>query len=136
MKRLGVSKRGYESIIITQVTQVVFALMFFIVLFFFAKNSITGLSSYEEVLSKKIALIIDGASPGSVFYINIEKGLKFAKEAGVDCTQAACVYLDEQSGEVIVSFGSGPSYKYKYFSEFDVKLILNNGQLVIRVGEK
>jgi len=140
MKRMIVSKRASEAIAIPTLAQIILAILFVSVFFLFASQTISGRAVYEEIYAKKIALVLDGALPGTVFQLDISDALSHMKEKGY-CGQSSeknnCFFIDETRKAVVVSLGAGGTpYRYAYFSDYNFKLIKNENILIISVEAK
>jgi len=96
-----------------------------------------GASFYEQVYSKKIALIIDKAEPGMKIELDVLDMIKIAEKNDFN----ARVDIDNNLNKVVVRLSEGKGYSFYFFNNVDVvwSLDSNNGDLYLEIigdGEK
>jgi len=102
-------------------------IVFFSVLFFWVARVGSGVEIKEQVYAKQIALLIDGAKPGTNLTLDISEMYEVARENRFD---GKIVDIDYESNEVIVQLEDGGGYRFQYFSE------LNSGAVALSKTEK
>lgn len=107
-------------------------IIFFVILLSFVYNSGSRAFVYEESYAKQIVSLIDNGKPGMNILVNFEKGIETGKKNGVE-KDFFVVYPYENKIKVKLS---GNGYSYKYFSDYDVKLELQDNLLLIKIGER
>lgn len=106
-------------------------IIFFVILLSFVYNSGSRAFVYEESYAKQIVSLIDNGKPGMNILVNFEKGIEVGKNNGVQ-KDFFIVYPEEN--KIKVRF-SNNGYSYRYFSDYDVKLELQDNLLLIKIGE-
>lgn len=126
------NKRGEigEVIGLEETIFLILNIAFFAILLIFIYNAGSRAFVYEESYAKQIVSIIDNAKPGINVLIDISDGLKVGKENGVTEFK-----VNNENNLVEVRL-SRNGYSYNYFSDYDVQLELQDGLLLIKVGEK
>lgn len=105
-------------------------IIFFVIMLIFVYNSGSRAFVYEESYAKQIVSLIDNGKPGMNILVNFEKGIEIGKNNGVE-KDFFIVYPEENKIKVKLS-SSG--YSYRYFSDYDVKLELQDNLLLIKIG--
>jgi hypothetical protein len=108
-------------------------LVFFVILLTFVYNAGSRAFVYEESYAKQIVSIIDNAKPGMNILLDVGKGLEVGKKNGIDVNNTFRV--DDNENKIMVRLSSN-GYSYKYFSDYDVKLSLQDNLLLISIGGK
>lgn len=123
-------KRGSaESVSWPEIMWIILFIVFMSVFFIFIKNSIGGASVYEELYAKKIALIIDGAKPGSDIKLDVTDAVNLAKKLkkSPDRARNESFSINKDKNYVKVSLGSGMGgYLYYYFSDCNISITKPN----------
>lgn len=108
-------------------------IIFFVILLSFVYNAGSRAFIYEESYAKQIASIIDNSKPGMNVLLDVSKGLEAGRKNGISFDNV--FRIDSNENKIIVKLSSN-GYSYKYFSDYDVKLSLQDNLLLISVGEK
>jgi hypothetical protein len=118
------SKRGSENIYMPEVIGIILASIIFFSGVFYIQKVASGASAYEEIYSKKIALILDSAKPGTVAFLNISEPLKIAKKNNYDCTAEIKKCFSVNENKILVRLNSAQTsgVSYAYFSSYSVGL--------------
>lgn len=111
-------KRG-QSETFPIIAYIVLAIMILIPLLFFVNSSVHGTRIKEQILAKQIALLINGAEPGTEIRIP---------------SNSMGVTIDGQTMTVKAERSSG--YEYSFFSDNKIELSFEGDILVINIGEK
>lgn len=113
---------------------IVVFLIVFVSSMVFIKKTISGASIMENVYAKKIALIIDGARPGSVFILNVSDAIEIAEKNKIKCSVSSCFKVENNSVQVKLSNEKGDGHIF--FSSYNVNLQLNSDNtLIINVND-
>ena len=108
-------------------------IIFFVILLSFAYNAGSRAFVYEESYAKQIVSIIDNSKPGMNILLDVKEGLEVGKENGIKLEDT--FKIDDKENKVMVRLSSN-GYMYNYFSDYDVKLSLQDNLLLISIGEK
>ena len=108
-------------------------LVFFVILLSFVYIAGSRAFVYEESYAKQIVSIIDNAKPGMNILLDVKNGLDAGRKNGINLDNAFSIKEDEN--KIIVKL-SRKGYSYKYFSDYDVNLSLQDNLLLINMGEK
>ena len=108
-------------------------LVFFVILLTFVYNAGSRAFVYEESYAKQIVSIVDNAKPGINVLLDVSKGLEVGRKNGIVVNNNFRV--DNNENKIMVRLSSN-GYSYKYFSDYDVKLSLQDNLLLISIGEK
>jgi hypothetical protein len=138
------NKRGSANAIAwPEITYLILFLVFAFILLVFAKNSIGGASINEEIYAKKIALIIDGARPGTDITLDVTDAYNIALKEKRDVVRAKGESFSKVKDEpcIFVSLGSKTGgYTYCYFSNYNILFsppnLGNNGRVTIKIEVK
>ena len=94
---------------------------------------------YEEVYAKKIALIIDQASPGMTLYFNIEELKKFTeknKEINEDTIRILPAENDLPKRITIKLSEKSNGHSYPYFTNLEINKKIERNYLILIFTEK
>ena len=105
-------------------------IIFFAILLIFVYNAGSRAFVYEESYAKQIVSIIDNSKPGMNILLDVKAGLEVGRKNGF---KEFIVKNDENLIEVKLSRNG---YSYKYFSDNEIKLELQDNLLLIKIGEK
>ena len=108
-------------------------IIFFVILLSFVYNAGSRAFVYEESYAKQIVSIIDNSKPGMNVLLDVSKGLEVGRKNGISFDNV--FRIDNNENKIIVRLSSN-GYSYKYFSDYDVKLSLQDNLLLISAGEK
>src|SRR3989344_3135288 len=100
---------------------IVLNLVFFSVLLLFAAKSTSNAGVYEQAYAKQIALMINEAKNDTIYWIDMKKGMDFAKSA-----EYAGQYVSfGKEGDVNLKLsGKDKSgYSYRYFTDYSIDVI-------------
>ena len=99
------------------------------------KSVYIGLFECNIENSKKIALTLDQAKPGTKIYIDINELLERADKNKFNDNVVA---IDDLQSVVIVRIRDGKGYAYSYFSNLDVAMAINkqDGKLNLEVSKQ
>jgi len=125
------NKRGDQ--LIETIMFIMLNLIFFASLFYFVYRTGNSAIAYEQSYAKEIALLIDNAKPGTNILLNVQDGLKIAKDSGQDLSRM----FSARDNKVFVDLTGKGSYSSAYFSDYNVEINMNgNGFAYIQVKEK
>jgi len=122
-----------ENLVIGNLVYLFFVLILVVGLFFFISRAGSQAPLFEQVYAKQIALLINKASPGMEFEIDIFKMREVARKNGY---QGNMVYIDNARNFINVKLKNGEGYNYQFFN--DVGVVWNNpdsGLLKIKIVE-
>ena len=108
------NKSGAESLM-SLIIFLVLTVMFFMSLFIFVSRASNSHVFQEQIYSKKLALLIDEASPGMEIRLNVSD-LKPALENMENPNEALTI----GNGVVNVKLGRGNGYSFNYFSDYSL----------------
>lgn len=109
-------KRGM-GLLLSTIIFIVLNLVFFASLFLFIGVKSTGVSLHEQVYAKQIALLIDGAKPGTSIEVDIYKLYEIAKKNEYQPAKSL-VEINSQEKEVKVKLTErGKGYSFKHFND-------------------
>jgi len=111
-------KNKKANVLTENVVFVIFTILFIAILFAFVARASSGVVRIEEAQAKKIALIIDGAEPGTNIVLNVQDVLK--KKRNIDNNKVFSVV----GNRILVKLDSNSGYVYSFFNEVDVKFDL------------
>jgi len=117
-------KKGFQAssnLIVFLILNALFFLLMFGVVVKFGTNA----SFYEQINAKKIALIIDGAEPGTTVSLNLGEFRSFVEDGRVDIKQIVSI----ENNLVTVSLSESKGYSFRYVSDYEVEYSwdVNNG---------
>ena len=122
----NIKKRGSaEDVMWPEVVWIILFLIYAVVFVIFIKDSIYGAAAYEDIYAKKIALIIDGARPGTDVKVEVTDAFKVAEKTKKSRERAMSesFSIDKINNNVKVSLGSRTGGTlYYYFSDYNVSL--------------
>lgn len=98
---------------------------------YFVNNSSNGALIYEEIYSKKIALILDNSKPNTTISINIENLLKISRNNNIP--DNSVVIINSQTGEIVVKTRDTGGYKTQFFSNYLVERRIEKNNLILEV---
>jgi hypothetical protein len=128
MEIRGLNKKAEEEM--NLLSQILFILLCFGILFAFVYNSIAGVAFYEQIYAKRIALLLESAEPNLSFSLSIEdKVFDYLSDSSIPG-----VFIDNEGKNVLVGFSSNmKAYSQPFYSsyEFEVVKDLENKRLVI-----
>jgi len=85
----------------------------------------SGVSAYEQIYSKQIAMMIDKAEPGMEIQMDLYDIYKFSKRNNFD---GNWVSIDNGENKVTVKLTIGEGYSFYYFKDVDVVWNLDKGE--------
>ena len=92
-------------------------LVFFAALFYFIGVKSTGAGLHEQVYAKQIALLIDGAKPGTSIEVDISKLYETAEKKNY-LPEKSLVEINSATKEVTVRLtNTGKGYSFKHFND-------------------
>lgn len=114
---------------------IVLNLVFFSALLLFAVRSTGNAIVYEQAYAKQISLMIDEARNDTVYWIDMKKGMDFAKSSGYSGQYVSFGKENDVSLRLTGKEKSG--YSYRYFTDYSVEIIhqpnFDNPYLEIKV---
>ncbi|MFA6023012.1 MAG: hypothetical protein WC781_02915 [Candidatus Pacearchaeota archaeon] len=130
------NKRGIDSLTATIII-IILNIIFFAAMFAFVERNSTNVGQYEQIYSKKLALMIDSAEPGTIVYVSLEEVKPFLEENKRSVEEAFVI----NGNKINVKLGTGAGYAYDFFNNYDVKISSHrdvNGQLFLDmlIGER
>lgn len=140
---IRISKRASDDTLWVEVMWILLTLIVFVVFFIFVNKTLDNQNIYEEVYAKKISLIVDGALPGSVFFLDVTNPVDSARKSGKNCFgesgENSCFFINQEKNLVGVKLGKELAYTRSFFSDYNVDLSLNIKEsrsiLVVEVNE-
>lgn len=135
MKKRGILNchwnKKADDILISTVIFVVIVGIFFSMLLLFVNRAGTSAGIYEQIYSKKIALIIDKAKSGTDIKMDISEIYNVAEK---NKFKGEIINIGNKDKKVIVRLTSGKGYGYKFFNGADIAWNLDeNKKLIISV---
>lgn len=112
MQKKGISELEWT------IPYIVITLAFFIALFVFVNASRDNTAYWEDYYAKNIALLLDRASSGEEFYLDLTRATAIASSNGQSLESV--VTFDNVHKEVIVSLKQGSGTRYSFFSDIVV----------------
>ncbi len=109
------NKRGI-NLIYGAVIFLILNAIFFGAMFAFVFRATNDASLHEQVLAKEIALLIDGAKPGTLISLNLENVQKFIEKNDISESEVVIVGGDK----VNVKLTRGSGYSFMIFSDYKV----------------
>jgi hypothetical protein len=109
-----IGKRG--SMTSEEMVFVILNIIFFFILLFFVVTTSSNAAVFEHFYAKKIALLIDGAKPGTVISLDVSQGVEVAEKNSVRLENT----FDFKDGFVYVKLSSREAYRFPVFN--DVKI--------------
>ena len=136
------NKKG--DIIYPIVIFIVLNIVFFATILIFVTRSTSGAGTYEQLYAKEIALVIDGAKPGTEVFIDMSNAIELVKKlqkekegAGGFKILEEAVKIDKTSNKITVNILGNGGYSFRYFSGYDVSVgPISDSSIVITVKEK
>ncbi len=129
------NKRGNENLALPVIVFFVLVVAFFSIMILFVHRVAVSASVYEEIYSKKIALIIDEARPGSVLTLDISKIVSLARKNGFSEIQIKNKIITIDNNLVKVQLDSSGSYGFEYFSDYPVSYVIDGDVLILEVSQ-
>lgn len=126
-----VNKKGEsgETIGLEEMVFLILNLAFFAVLIIFIHNAGSRAFVYEEAYAKQIVGIIDQGKPGMNILLDVSNGLNIGEDNGFQE-----FIVDDEKNLVTVKLSSN-GYSYRYFSDYSVKLELQDNLLLIKIED-
>jgi uncharacterized protein (UPF0333 family) len=123
-------KRG--EILMENLIFIMLNLIFLSILTLFLLKQGSGAIVLEENYAKQIALLVDSAKPGALIKLNLEKGVKLAKDNGVD----EMIFIE--GNLVTIKLNTYSGYSYSFFNDVDVLFYKDKleGVYVFTINEK
>jgi len=119
---MRISKRASDDVLWVEVMWLLLVLILVSVFIVFVHKTINGQTINEEIYSKKIAVIMDGARPGSEFILDVSKAVSVGKKGNLDCyaIDKPCFSFNKEYGYVEVKLGNDNLAKrYLFFSSYE-----------------
>lgn len=128
-------KGGIDNMTSTIIFSVL-TIVFFIFLFVFISRADNNQIFHEQFYAKKIALLIDSASPGMDIRLNVTDDLKYF----LDKMEKPEDSFKIEENKIIIKLGKSDGYSFIYFSDFDIDYGVELGSetalLFINIKEK
>ena len=122
--------RNKKAIIVLEtVIFIILNIAFIMILFTFVSRSGEGSLVYEQAYAKQIGLLLDGARPGTIIYMGVEKGVEIAKENGKNPEEIFRI----GNGTVNVDLAGRQGYNFNYFGNQKINAKLEGVFLKIEV---
>jgi len=123
-------KKG--NILTENLVFIILNVIFLIILLLFLFKQGEGAIILEESYAKQIALLIDGAKPGMIIQMNMEKGITLAEKNGLNAEDIVFI-----SGNIItVKLSKKGGYSYSFFNDIDVTYHLDKDNYVFVINQK
>ncbi|MBU3913639.1 MAG: hypothetical protein KKB21_03960 [Nanoarchaeota archaeon] len=123
MRKRGLRKAGSTDFLSSVIIFILLNVLFFSVMFAFVYISGSKARIYEQAYSKQIALILDGAKPGTNITLDLSKIYEVARK---EKRFERMIILDSENNVVEVRLqNSGEGYRTKYFSSANIKILEN-----------
>jgi len=126
-------KRG-SNILTENIIFIVLNLVFLAILMAFLISRMGNAAVLEEKYAKQIAMIIDAAKPEMEIYLDMENGIKDARENGISDLGIVTI----QNNVVTVKLRDKGGYSYSFFNDVDVENIypIDNKNVRIKINKK
>jgi hypothetical protein len=124
------NKKG--EILTENVIFIILNIVFFSILLGFIYLQGDSIHLMEEETAKQIALLIDGARPGTVMEVHLEDFADRIKKEGIGEGQA--IVIDNQKQVIIVQGSLDSFYEYHYFNDVNVGSKFIGGVLELVIG--
>ncbi|MFA5020294.1 MAG: hypothetical protein WC533_04305 [Candidatus Pacearchaeota archaeon] len=123
------NKKGSGDNIYAEIIFLILTAIFLIGMFAFVHVKTSGSAYYEQMYSKKIALLIDSSKPETKIALNVKEFEKFEEDVRLEeildvSNQKVTVKLDSRSDGYVFPIVSTNKVDYQ-FSESDSGLMLN-----------
>ena len=105
-------------------------IIFFAILLIFVYNAGSRAFVYEESYVKQIVSIIDNSKPGMNILLDVKAGLEVGRKNGFK------EFIVKNDENLIIVKLSKSGYSYRYFSDYEIELELQDNLLLIKIGEK
>lgn len=127
-KKAGVDF-GMENLV-----YILIVFIFVAMIIFFIARPGTGISAYEKLYAKKIALMIDKAEPGMKIELDAYEMYLLAKESRLNDNW---IRIDNEKNKVKVKFTQGSGYDFYFFNDVNViwNLDKENKKLFMEIVE-
>jgi len=126
-------KKGAELLTV-HIVFVVIVLVFIAAMFLFISRAGSQATLYEQAYAKKIALLIDGAKPGTTIELALFDAYQLAEKNNFEGT---IVQIANDARKVTVRLYDGGGYDFYYFN--DVSVVWNidaaSRLLTLEIGE-
>lgn len=128
MKIRGLNKKAEEDM--NLLSQILFILLCFGILFAFVYNSIAGATFYEQIYAKRIALILESSLPNMNLSLKVEDQVfDYLLDSSIPG-----VIIDNKEKKVLVSFSlNSKPYSQPFYSTYNFELVkdLDNRRIII-----
>jgi len=138
------NKKGV-SLLISNIIFILLVVVFFASMLYFVNSRAgAGISFYEQVYAKKIALMLDASKPDTTLQIDISKLYDYKKD---NKYTGKIVDIDYTNKRVLVKASQNSGYIFRYFSDITIvygpeikkdangQEIINEKILIIEVGK-
>lgn len=132
LQNFFLNKRGEEQVL-PQIIFVSLNILVFTILIVFVNSSSGGVSVYEPMYAKQIALAIDEASPGMNIRIDLSEGIEIATENEMD--RKKIIRVDNDENFVRVKLSKSGSHQFYFFSDYYIEQQLDGNILALEVKE-
>lgn len=110
---------------------IILNVIFLMILFLFIFKQGEGAIILEESYAKQIALLIDGAKPGMIITLNMEKGMNLAEKNKISQDIVSI------SGNVVtVKLSEKGGYSYSFFNDIDFTYYRYGNNYIFTIGKK
>jgi len=113
------NKRGQYQIL-EEVIFIVLNIIFFGALLIFVVKASAGTFVLEQFYAKQIALMIDGAKPGTIISLNVDDAYGVAKKNNFEFTN----FVKVKDNKIIVQLSDARAYSYGYFNDIKIDNIV------------
>ena len=126
-------KRG-SNILTENIMFIVLNIVFLTILVVFLISKMGSAAVLEEKYAKQIAMIIDSAKPEMEIYLDMEKGIKEARENGINDLEIVTI----QENIITVKLREKGGFSYSFFNNVDVENIypVDNKNMRIKINKK
>jgi hypothetical protein len=123
-------KKG--NILTENLVFIILNVIFLMILFLFLFKQGEGAIILEESYAKQIALLIDGAKPGMIIQLNMEKGINLAEKNGLNVNNIVSI----SNNIITVKLSENGGYSYSFFNNVEVNQPYKEGENYVFVINK
>ena len=127
--RRKINRKG--NILTENIVFIILNLIFLIILFLFLFKQGEGAIVLEESYAKQISLLIDGAKPGMIITLNMEKGINLAEKNKISKD-----IVSIQNNIVTVKLTDKGGYSYSFFNDVNLNYYRQGDNYVFVINKK
>ncbi len=116
-----INKRG--DLLPEELIFIILVIVFYAAMIIFSTRAGSGATFVEQAYSKKIALLIDQAKPGTNIELELEELFAIADKNKINRQET--ISIDNEENKILVRADTGEGYSFTYLSENTVKWGVN-----------